>query len=217
MLKCSVLRGLPVGLGAPSGSISSGVPLMSATALSKSAIARSNCRTRDVAMAAVAVQPRVVGVLRDALREHRNRILVAPQITEPAADPDDRVGVVRLRREVLFGLREIGFELGALGELDRIERLARQRRRFGLRCRLVDSARRWKRAGGDHRGSTADAHDERDRSDAWLNPSSGAVTTDGSKAASTSADDFVRQPEQVGAVQDPRRRVDRLQRLDLGA
>ena len=42
MLKCSVLRGLPVGFGAPSGSISSGVPLISETALSKSAIARSN-------------------------------------------------------------------------------------------------------------------------------------------------------------------------------
>ena len=45
MLNCSVLRGLPAALGAPSGSISSGLPLMSVTAFSKSATAPSKLRT----------------------------------------------------------------------------------------------------------------------------------------------------------------------------
>ena len=44
MLNCKVLRGLPAGFGAPSGSISSGCPLMSDTAFSKSACAFANCR-----------------------------------------------------------------------------------------------------------------------------------------------------------------------------
>ena len=44
MLKCSVLRGLPAGFGAPSGSISSGLPLMSCAAFSKSASAFANWR-----------------------------------------------------------------------------------------------------------------------------------------------------------------------------
>ena len=60
MLNCSVLRGLPAAFGAPSGSISSGVPLMSVTAFSKSAIGAIELADRDVAVAAVAVEARVV-------------------------------------------------------------------------------------------------------------------------------------------------------------
>ena len=44
MLNCSVLRGLPAGFGAPSGSISSGWPLINCAAFSKSACAFANWR-----------------------------------------------------------------------------------------------------------------------------------------------------------------------------
>ncbi len=45
MLNCSVLRGWPAALGAPSGSIWSGWPLINSTAFSKSAMAASKLRT----------------------------------------------------------------------------------------------------------------------------------------------------------------------------
>ena len=67
MLNCSVLRGMPVGFGAPSGSISSGLPLMSATAFSKSATALRELPDGDVAVAAMPIEARVVGVAFDAL------------------------------------------------------------------------------------------------------------------------------------------------------
>ena len=55
MLKCSVLRGFPIGFGAPSGSISSGVPLISGDRLLEVGDRAIELPGRDVAVAAVAV------------------------------------------------------------------------------------------------------------------------------------------------------------------
>src|SRR4029079_18828145 len=55
---------------------------------------------RDVSMTAMPVHPRVVRMRLNALTEHGNRVLVAPQVSESASDPDHRVGVIRLCREV---------------------------------------------------------------------------------------------------------------------
>ena len=65
----------------------------------------------DVAMAAMAIELRVVGMQLDAFREHRNRIVEAPQIAKAAAHPDDRLGILRVCRKGLLRLREIGVEL----------------------------------------------------------------------------------------------------------
>ena len=62
MLKCSVLRGFPVGFGAPSGSIASGCALDQRHRLLEIGDRAIELPDRDVAVAAVAIHARVVRV-----------------------------------------------------------------------------------------------------------------------------------------------------------
>ena len=83
---------------------------MSAAAFERSAIALSNSRTRDVAMAAVPVEADVLGVPCDAAAEDLDGFPEAAQVRRPPAQPDDVVRVVRVLHEVGGGLRQVLFE-----------------------------------------------------------------------------------------------------------
>ena len=67
--------------------------------------------------------------------------LISPQIAEPASDPDHRFGVLRVGRERLFRLREIGFELLLVCDRRRDhQRLAGERGRFRIPICASDAA-----------------------------------------------------------------------------
>ena len=88
-------------------------------------------------MATMPVEPGIVGMLRDALAEHGNRIVEAPEVSQPAPDPDHRLGIVRPRGEIFLGLLEVGAEFLLVRKLGGpIEGLAGQRHGFGFRGAL---------------------------------------------------------------------------------
>ena len=48
---------------------------------------------REIAMSAVTIEPRIVGVQRDTLRIHVDRFANAPEIRQASSQPDDGLGV----------------------------------------------------------------------------------------------------------------------------
>jgi hypothetical protein len=94
-------------------------------------------------VAAVAVEPRLVRVAGDAAGEDLNRVTEAPEICQPASEPDRGVGTRRIAIEICLRLCQIRLETGLLlaDRRRRDERLPEQRRRFrslrrrgGLQC-----------------------------------------------------------------------------------
>ena len=89
---------------------------------------------RDVAVAAVAQQPRVVRVLREAAGEGLDRLAVAAEVGVAAAEPDRGVGAVGV-------LQELGRRRGEVGVEGLLPRRASARGRRAARPRA-----RWPRA-----------------------------------------------------------------------
>ena len=100
MFECSVPIGMLRAFGWPSGSISSGLPrdeLRRALEIRRRAIDLSH---GEIAMAAMPIQPRVVGIERDAARIDVDRFADPAEVREPPGVPDDRIGV---RGRMLIG------------------------------------------------------------------------------------------------------------------
>lgn len=115
----------------------------------------------DVAMATMAVQARVVRPACDALVEHGDRLLVAPQVAESTRDPDQCVGIVRMRGEVRAGSGQVGFQRVLVRHrIGRVQRFPGQRRdRWDSGLHRVGL---WLVVGG--RGIAAgDQHEQQDR------------------------------------------------------
>jgi hypothetical protein len=91
---------------------------------------------RDVAVAAMAVQARLVRMLRDAARVDVDGVAEASEVGEAAPQPDRGIRAFRIAIVVGPRPREIGLEprLRLAGRRRRDQWLAEQRRRFrGLR------------------------------------------------------------------------------------
>jgi hypothetical protein len=88
---------------------------------------------RDVAMAAVAVEPDVVGVFLDSARVRGDRLAEAAEIGLAPAEPDDGVGGAGVLGEVVLGPGQVRLQhvppLG--GDLRREERHPQERGRLG--------------------------------------------------------------------------------------
>src|SRR6185295_7602668 len=86
---------------------------------------------RDVAVATMAIEPRLIRVALDGARVHVDRVAEPSKVGETAAQPDRGVGGRRVA--IVFGLRfcEVGLEAGlrVAGRRRRDERLAKKRRR----------------------------------------------------------------------------------------
>src|SRR5688572_7960073 len=84
-------------------------------------------------MAAMAIESRVLGMLEDRGGEDLDRLLIAPEISRPPADPDGCIGAAGILLQHCPRVREVLLESGApfSRHLWREKRLAEQRR--GLR------------------------------------------------------------------------------------
>ena len=90
---------------------------------------------RDVPMAAMPVEPRVLWMQRDALRVHIDRLANAAEVREPACVPDDGVRVGRrpiVRRFRLCELRLVA-RPGIRRKRQRAQRVAKERDRLCAR------------------------------------------------------------------------------------
>jgi len=80
-------------------------------------------------MAAMAIEPRVVGEALDAVAEDRDGLVVAAEIGGAPAEPDEGVGIRRVRGDRALRRIQLGVEPGAGGvaQRQRPQRVAEQR------------------------------------------------------------------------------------------
>ena len=87
----------------------------------------------------MAIQTRIVGEFASAFGECGDRLAIAPQVRETAADPDDGICAFGIRFVIALRLRELLLSLlfDVCGERRRVERLAEKRHRLDVRRKIL--------------------------------------------------------------------------------